>query len=685
MSDLKLEDHYKVELNAVKGLYHYPSCRTENIPLFGHQVLPQGFYYTKPRLSPDCKYVSIIAKGKVEDKIFIWSLDNIDGYLYSYTSKTIENFTFSPDSKYFYIFYKNEPPVKYEIKSGKEVLSLEILGEQMTRMICCSFSKDGKNIYVGTKTHFILWNTSNGKLQKKMKEESSVKTMRNDWQLSIRDNLDAVIFSKFESKLITFKIPNATIPQEILSCIISPDLSYLYYSNLKGIFRYKLNKKGGGLDELVKFNEEEDTTKVLIDENCESALSTDMLNINIYKLNVDNSDNNIYKEKFSDITINQNKKLIVTVDDLCINITYYGDEEKEEVERFIWLNENPSKFLFFTFSPDFHVILATLDENNAISYNTQTGRVIKKWRNMEDDWSMACEMAPETSQIAVIATKSDKNTIKIWDYNNGNEVLSLFGYHAHSFSFSSDGKLLACGAREGDEVARLWDLTDNSYISYNFKGINNNLYTIVNLTDNLDEMENKRIILASIGQEPIVFDANSKKLLYKCKCPFSFEKIQGIQSNIKYNCFVIKGRDTKKKNMALLYRLNDGKLLQVFEDCWNIDLAKHENFIISRSSNINSGNLTISNIQDLNKIEHKNCQLQAETSSFLQDYKSIVSAFGDEKNLNFIISEVNNGKMIAEIKYTQNYDRHAEVDLSVNKDENVLVLRYIEFVEPIEI
>ena len=171
-----------------------------------------------------------------------------------------------------------------------------------------------------------------------------------------------------------------------------------------------------------------------------------MLTINIYKLNVDNSDSNIFKERFSDITINTNKKLLVTVDDLCINITYYGEEEKEETERVIWLNENPSKFLYFTFSPDFHVILATLDENNAISYNTQTGRVIKKWRNMEDDWSMACEMAPETSQIAVIATKSDRNTIKIWDYNNGNEVLSLFGYHAHSFSFSSDGKLLACGA-----------------------------------------------------------------------------------------------------------------------------------------------------------------------------------------------------------------------------------------------
>ena len=135
--------------------------------------------------------------------------------------------------------------------------------------------------------------------------------------------------------------------------------------------------------------------------------------------------------------------------------------------------------------------------------------------------------------------------------------------------------------------------------------------------------------------------------------------------------------------MPLLYKLSDGKLLQVFEDCWNIDLVKNEGFLISRSSNISGGNLTISNIQNLDNLEHKNCQLQAETSSFLQDYKSIVSAFGDEKNLNFIISEVNNGKMIAEIKYSQNYDRHAEVDLSVNKEENVLVLRYIEFIEPL--
>ena len=685
MSDLKLEDHYKVELNAVKGLYRYPSCRTENIPLFGHQVLPQGFYYTKPSISNDCKYISIIGKGNEQDKAFIWSLDNIDGYLYSYTSNTIENLIFSPDSKYFYILYKNEPPIKYDIKNGKELLKCENPGDQITKFICHSFPKDLKHIYIGTKNHFFSWNTSNGKISKKLGDASSIKTIRNDYQLSVKDNLEVYIYSKFDPKVILkFILPNVKYVQEVLCCTISPDLKDLYYSNLRGIYRYKLNSKKGECDELIKLNDEE-VSKVMIDDDCNSAMSTDMKTINLYKINFDNKDVSVLKEKFTSITGNLNKNLMVIVDDLCINISYLGDEDKEGSDQYIWLNENPSKFLYFTFSPDFHVILATLDENNAISYNTKTGRVIKKWRNMEDDWSMACEMTPETSQIAVIATKSDENTIKIWDYNNGSEVLSLFGYHAHSFCFSSDGKLLACGGREGNEIARLWDLTDNSYISYNYDGANNNLYTIVNLTDDLDQMGNKYLILASIGQEPIVFDANTKQLLYKCECPINFEKIQGIQSNIRYNCFVVKGRDNRKRNMALLYRLNDGKLLQLFEDCWNIDLAKHENYIISRSSNINEGNLTISNIQDLNNIEYKNCQLQAETSSFLQDYKSIVSAFGDENKLNFIISEVKNGQMIAEIKYEKKIDRHAEVDLSVNKDENILMLRYIEFVEPLEV
>ena len=683
MSDLKLEDHYKVELDAVKGLYKFSSCRTENIPLFGHQVLPQNLFYGKPCISPNGKYISIIGKGKGEDKAFLWEISNLDSYLYSYTSMSVENLFFSPDSRYFYILYKNEPPIKYDIKTGKELLSFKFPEEQITKMICYNFSIDGRTLNIGTKTHFISWNISDGKVLKIKKEESPIKAIKNDIAISIRDNLELFIFSKFEPQKNKLNIINIKIPQEILSCIISPDKNFLYCASRNEILKYNLKSDGKEPpEEIIKY---EDVEKVIINDECTNAISTDMLLISFWDLKNRNNDNILFKEKFTSININFQKHLLSVVDDLCIDITDLEESESNIPEKFIWLNENPKRFSFFTFSPDFKVLLATLDENNAVSYNTETGRVIKKWRNMEDDWSMACEMAPETSQIAVIATKSDPKTIKIWDYNNGNEVLSFVGYNAHSFNFSESGQLLACGAREGKEIARLWDLTDNSYNSFNFEGKNNNIYTIVNLTTSIDNNDNKRLIAASIGQAPVVFEVNTSKLLYECECPVNFEKIQGIVSNVKYNCFIVKGRDTQKQNMAILYRLSDGKLLQIYENYFIVDLAKNEGVIISRSSNINKGNLTISNIENLEKIEHKNCQLQAETSGILQDNKTIVSVFGEEKKLNFILSEVKNGKMIAEIKFNQNYDRHYEVDLSVNMKDNVIILRYIEFIEPLEV
>ena len=682
MSDLKLEDHYKVELDAVKGLYKYSSCRTENIPLFGHQVLPQNLFYGKPSISPDGKYISIIGKGKGEDKAFIWEISNLDSYLFSYTSMSIENLFFSPDSRYFYILYKNEPPIKHDIRTGKEIISFKFPEEPISKMICYSFSSDGRNLSIGTKTHFICWNISDGKVLKIKKEESPIKAIRNDIQISIKDNFELIIFNKFEPQKDKLKINNIRIIQEILSCVISPDNKYLFYATRNNILKLNLKEVKNNTEEIIKY---EDVEKVIINEECTNAISTDMLTISFWDLNNRSNDNVLFKEKFTSININFKKHLLSVVDDLCINITDLEESEGNIPEKFIWLNENPKKFLYFTFSPDFKVLLATLDENNALSYNTETGRVIKKWRNMEDDWSMACEMAPETSQIAVIATKSDPKTIKIWDYNNGNEVLSLCDFNVHSFNFSENGQLLACGAREGKEVARLWDLTDSSFISFFFEGKNNNLYTIVNLTSSLNNNDDKRLIAASIGQAPIVFEVNTQKLLYECQCPINFEKIHSIQSNVKFNCFVVKGRDNQKKNMALLYRLSDGKLIQIYDNYFNVDLAKNDGVIISRSSNINEGNLTISNIKNLEKIENKNCQLQAETSCFLQDNKSIVSVFGEEKKLNFIVSEVQSGKMIAEIKFTQNYDRHAEVDLSVNKKDNVIIIRYIEFIEPLEV
>ena len=221
MSDLKLEEHYKVELDAVKELYKYCSCRTENIPLFGHQVLPQGYYYGNSIISPDAKYISIIAKGKEDDKSFIWALRNLDSYLFSYTSKSIENFFFSSDSKFFYILYGFEPPVKYDIKTGKEIISFKFPEVKITQMICYNFSLDNQYLEIGTITHFISWNINNGKVFKIKNEQSSIKTIRNNWQISLRDNLEVIIYNNFENQIFKFNIPHIKVINEIISFNLS--------------------------------------------------------------------------------------------------------------------------------------------------------------------------------------------------------------------------------------------------------------------------------------------------------------------------------------------------------------------------------------------------------------------------------------------------------------------------------
>ena len=74
--------------------------------------------------------------------------------------------------------------------------------------------------------------------------------------------------------------------------------------------------------------------------------------------------------------------------------------------------------------------------------------------------------------------------------------------------------------------------------------------------------------------------------------------------------------------------------------------------------------------------------MDAGISNFIQDNRVIVSAFGNENKIDFIISDINNGKIIAELKYNKKVKNHAELDLSANKEENTLVFRYIEFINP---
>jgi hypothetical protein len=57
-----------------------------------------------------------------------------------------------------------------------------------------------RTLYIGTETHFISWNISDGKVLKIKKEESPIKAIRNDTQISIKDNMEIILFNKFEEQ-----------------------------------------------------------------------------------------------------------------------------------------------------------------------------------------------------------------------------------------------------------------------------------------------------------------------------------------------------------------------------------------------------------------------------------------------------------------------------------------------------
>ena len=669
--DLNLESHYTIQLNTTP-LYKYNSCQTINIPLFGHQELPQNYKFIEPRLSKNEEFLSSIAKSETKDLAYIWDLKNIDRYLYKYDGNgIIEGIEFAPNNKSFVIIYNKQPPVHYNIKSGHQIVIFKSIGKNQNKSLAYSFSTASRYFGLATLDFFIVWDSLSGKVIRNFQEISNYKIIRDDLLISMDNNCNVKVinFMKGENKK-NFKINGINSYQEILTSILSSNDSNYYFALDNGV--YKMNLNNGKIENIILFKEK--AKKVIISEDCRVAVSTDYINLQFWNLENKKLIGIIYKENFHSFTINFEKEKLVTSNEICIDIFKYNDENA--VDRYIWLNLNPDKFENFFFSPDQKIILGIIDSQNSILYNCETGRIIKKFNSKN---SLSIEIVGENSEISIIATKFDEKTIKIWNYQNGNEVVTLEGFNSHHFSFNLMGNLLACGCKYGNEIARVWDLdSDKFYYSYTYEGNNNNKNTMVHLT----KFEPEKLICASEKQNPIVFNLESRELLFECECPYIFYEIKDIQSNLNNKLFFVKGIDSNGKSQAALFDLSNGRFIEQYDNCFNIDFGQGNKLLLSRSSNINNNKLVISNMENLNNIHRINCELDAEFSNFIQDNQVIVSAFGKEDKITFILSDVNTGKTIAELIYNKNVSRHAEVDLSCNVDENTLVFRYLEFINP---
>ena len=673
--DLDIKTHFDIEVTKERFLFNYKKVLKIAIPLLSHYEMPTDCEYKSPLLSPDGAYLSCIAKGHETDTAYVWDLDDLYWFKYKFScSRTkIDCVAFTPDSKSILVIYKKSNPVLYNLINGKKVLELEKIGEDNKKEgFHYAFTLRAAHFGYTTDTSFILWSMKSGKIRIKIRDESPIKLLFNEYIVSIKNDLNCEIkHLKTLNIYLSFKLKGVQNPDEIFDIRITPNMSAFIYIIKQGVIKYIFKeKKYKGLQ---KF--QPGLIKATISDDCRFVVKTNMRNITIYDIEKGDTIGTILKEKFNEFRIDFNNEKLIVIDNICINIHDYTDGGVPE--KFVWLNKNPNRFLDVKYSHDFKFLFGLIDKNNVIAYDLNTGLIIKKWQNIDKYWTNF-----SISDLGnKVASNSNLFSVKIWNYITGREDSTFYGFDSHSFHFSSDGKYLACGAKNGPEVARIWDIAKGTFGSFPYVGNNSNFHTIVHLTS----PEPTRLICCSIDQQPLIFDTNSKELLYKCECLYRFEEIYEINSDQIYDVFIVKGRDVKKRDIGLLYRISDGILLETYENYSILELAKDQGVIICKCDNVNGGKLTATDVKNLSDPILNDFQIQTDKIKLLNDNKCVVVVINEEEfKKEFCLLSADDGGYFGKINYVKKADRNSECYITIDPMEEYIYFRYYEFLSPQE-
>ena len=672
--DLDIKTHFEIEVTKERYLFEYKKVLKIAMPLLSHYEMPIDCEYKSPILSPDGQYLSCIGRSKY-DIVYIWDLDDLYWYKYKFSSKTnVDSVVFTPDSKMLLIIYRQTSPVLYNLSNGKKVLEFEKNGEENNREgIHSAFTVKGTLFGYTTNKSFTLWSMKSGKIKKQIKDESPIKLLFGEYIVFIKKDLTCQIKEIKNLKIfLSFKLKGIQNINEILDSKCSPDMSSFIYVIKKGIIKYIFKDKQ--FKGLQKF--QPGVEKASISDDCRFVVKTNMRNLTIYDIEKGDTIGTILKEKFNEFKIDFNNEKLIVIDNLCINIHDYTDGGIPE--QFVWLNKNPNKFLDAKFSHDFKFLFALIDKNCIVAYDLNTGLIIKKWQNVNKNWT---NFSVSENTGNKTATNSNLFLVKVWNYMTGREDATFYGFDSYSFHFSFDGKYLACGAKNGPEAARIWDIDKGTFGSFPYIGNNSNFHTIVHLTS----PEPKRLICCSIDQQPLIFDTNSKELLYKCECLYRFEEIYEIISDQKYDIFIVKGRDVKKREIGLMYRMSDGILLEQYENYIILELSKDNGVVISKCENVNGGKLTSTDLKNLSEPILNDFQIQTDKIKLLNDNKTVVVITNsDEDKIEYCLMSAEDGGYFGKINFVKKTERNSENYITVDPIEKFIYFRYFEFLSPQE-
>ena len=667
--NIDIKSHFDLTLIKDENEFFYKKVHKVSTPLLAHYEMPENLEYKNPILSSNQKYIACIGKGE-EDSVFVWDTNDLYWYKYKYTYSNVDCISFTPDSKSLIIVFCNSNPIMYDLSSGKTQLEFEYNGEENNRKILqFGFTNKDTHFALTTNKSFTLWSLRTGKIKQRILDLSPIKIISNEYLIFIDSQLNCYIKKISDQSIIeNFTIKGIESTEEILDARFTKDMKNFIYVIKHGIIVYNFKKKE--FNGLQKF--ECSVEKVTLSDDGKYIMKTNMKNLCIYDLEKGTNIYTLLKDKFKEYKIYYDLKKLIIIDN--ISITIQDIIEDKCPNKFIWLNKNPSKFEDVKFSRDFKILLARTNQNEAIAYDLNTGYILKKWENLDENFIKYCITVFAGDKVAI---KNNLFSINVWNFSTKKEEASFYGFNSYSMCFSSDGNYLACGTNNGSEIARIWNIPEQKYGIFKYNGTNNNFHTMVHLTSPVP----KRLICCAVDQPPLIFNSYNKELLFKCECPYRFEEIYEIQSELRFDIFIIKARDNQKRNIGIVYKISDGTLLNIYENYIVLDLVRFEGIIISKCI---GGKLIETDYKNLEKPISIELQVQGDNCKLMNDHRSVIIEYGDEFNKEFNLININNGNFIGKINYLKKTERYCEIYITADYFNNHIYFRYFEFLTPQE-
>ena len=555
--------------------FPYRECLYFPITLRSHDKFPLGVEWSCPRISSDGKFIASICSN---NSIYIWNSSNGELEKSFSTKEKILNFEFNPINNNLIVIFEDCNPKYLSIKRNGIINELKDANLGFNEVISLSFSTQGTFFALCVDKGLYIWDIITSELQIYIDDYAKKKYLRNEFLITITNNnfLRIIDIKNPRNIFFEYNLKRVDSIDELQVCMLTVDNNYLYYATNAGVFRLNINDKL--TDEVCKFIEP-NAIYVNISEDCKKYMSTNMSDVFLYEERK-GLVNKFTFEKFNHIRIDYNKMLLLIIDDISIslkNLELYGIElDKCNV----YIYPNPIKFQKIVFTRNSENILGIVNENFAILYECSTGKIIKVFNNNSKVlyYENCLVLTPTTSEKNYITFKLNDTSIYLYDSIKGIPLYIFKDFNAYEVKFNEGGNFLLAGTVGGNEICRLWDLENpNQFYSY-LTNNKKNKNTCVCFTN-----DRTKIICQSIEQNLLIFDSDTRILLYEINLKFSLNQIIGINCSNNSKHFIIIGK-YNKKSICYIFEFNNNNQpneIDILDNCPKVHIPDKGNYFIT--------------------------------------------------------------------------------------------------------